>query len=273
MELSHCDRVILGPCRIVAMFLTQKLTSAERSGHNYISAFREFMDKDAGAARAMENSGYPADAGIGAEVNPILRPLHSLGTRLALKTDVYRVAGCTGDLGGDKANPLDTSKPFFGLTDPMTKFFDNAELFCTSTDPNLRTPCCGSADCVPLRCKKLRGVHPLPRCSVTADTCVKLTEWLHVPQGGPMDTSGNDAPCADVGRGASAVDGAYASQEKKAVPDAFDHAGSYWATPSGTKRRAVTSVNCTPRTASSRRSACTRAGTSAARCEASPSRT
>lgn len=53
MELSHCDRVILGPCRIVAMFLTQKLTSAERSGHNYISAFREFMDKDAGAARAM----------------------------------------------------------------------------------------------------------------------------------------------------------------------------------------------------------------------------
>ena len=53
MELSHCDRVILGPCRIVAMFLTQKLTSAERSGHNYISAFREFMDKDAGATRSM----------------------------------------------------------------------------------------------------------------------------------------------------------------------------------------------------------------------------
>ena len=34
----------------------------------------------------------PADAGTGAEVNPILRPLRTLGTRLALKTDVYRVA-------------------------------------------------------------------------------------------------------------------------------------------------------------------------------------
>ena len=34
----------------------------------------------------------PADAGTGAEVNPIVRPLRTLGTRLALKTDVYRVA-------------------------------------------------------------------------------------------------------------------------------------------------------------------------------------
>ena len=57
-----------------------------------LDATRDFMQKAAQHVNKALLLDVPADAGIGAEVNPILRPLRTLGTRLALKTDVYRVA-------------------------------------------------------------------------------------------------------------------------------------------------------------------------------------
>ena len=57
-----------------------------------LDAARDFMQKAAQHVSKALILDVPADAGIGAEVNPVLRPLRTLGTRLALKTDVYRVA-------------------------------------------------------------------------------------------------------------------------------------------------------------------------------------
>ena len=107
-------------------------------------------------------------------------------------------------------DPNDASQdvPVFTATTSMSQYFDNAAEYCASS--NLRTKCCGSADCTPLRCKNLTGVHPLPRCSVTAPRCALLTAWERVPDTGPVDTSGSAEPCTDVGRGAVALDGAYA---------------------------------------------------------------
>ena len=56
-----------------------------------LDATRDFMQKASAHVKKALALDVPADAGTGAEVNPILRPLRTLGTRLALKTDVYRV--------------------------------------------------------------------------------------------------------------------------------------------------------------------------------------
>ena len=81
--------------------------------------------------------------------------------------DVYHATGCTGKLGGDKRNPL-RDTPFFDTSAPITRFFGDAHAWCRLTDPVHRTGCCGSPDCTPLRCKKLTGSLPLPRCRVTS---------------------------------------------------------------------------------------------------------
>ena len=57
-----------------------------------LDATRDFMQKASAHVKKALALDVPADAGTGAEVNPIVRPLRTLGTRLALKTDVYRVA-------------------------------------------------------------------------------------------------------------------------------------------------------------------------------------
>ena len=51
--LKHLDRVIIGPCRIVCLYLTQKLTGLEKAQHTYDAAFREFMSGDDNAARLL----------------------------------------------------------------------------------------------------------------------------------------------------------------------------------------------------------------------------
>ena len=51
--LKHLDRVIIGPCRIVCLYLTQKLTGMEKAQHTYDAAFREFMSGDDNAARLL----------------------------------------------------------------------------------------------------------------------------------------------------------------------------------------------------------------------------
>ena len=100
--------------------------------------------------------------------------------------------------------PAKTVQPFFDLDAKMSRYFANASGLCTQE--SLRAQCCGSAGCIPERCKKLTGAPPLPRCSVTAETCNLMTEWVHVPQGGAISTAGNNETiCADIGRGASGV--------------------------------------------------------------------
>ena len=41
LRLAHGDRVVLGPCRLVSLFLTQPLTAAERRSWTYAMAFGE----------------------------------------------------------------------------------------------------------------------------------------------------------------------------------------------------------------------------------------
>ena len=118
--------------------------------------------------------------------------------------DVLHATGCNST-----AESLSASS-FTGSDLKMTDIFDIAHDICTSPEEINRIKCCGTKDCVPVRCKKLTGVLPLPRCSVTAPRCALLTAWERVPDTGPVDTSGSAAPCTDVGRGAVALDGAYA---------------------------------------------------------------
>jgi hypothetical protein len=53
MRLKHLDRVILGPCRVIAVFLERKLTPSEKASLTYQAAFREFMTGDDDASRLM----------------------------------------------------------------------------------------------------------------------------------------------------------------------------------------------------------------------------
>ena len=55
-----------------------------------LDASRELVAKAAAHVGKAEGLNIPADAGTGAAVNPISRPLRMLGTRLALKLDVFR---------------------------------------------------------------------------------------------------------------------------------------------------------------------------------------
>mmetsp|Transcript_28815 Transcript_28815/g.48695 ORF Transcript_28815/g.48695 Transcript_28815/m.48695 type:complete len:167 (-) Transcript_28815:248-748(-) len=47
------DRVILGPCRVIAVYLERKLTPSEKASLTYQSAFREFMSGGDDASRLM----------------------------------------------------------------------------------------------------------------------------------------------------------------------------------------------------------------------------
>lgn len=41
LRLAHGDRVVLGPCRLVSLFLTHPLTAAEKHSLTYAMAFGE----------------------------------------------------------------------------------------------------------------------------------------------------------------------------------------------------------------------------------------
>ncbi len=97
-------------------------------------------------------------------------------------------------------------KPVFDLDAKMTQYFENAARFCT--DSVLRKKCCGSDDCVPKRCKTLKGVRPLRRCSVTAESCTLMTEWRKVVALGAIDTArddNNDCSNVNIGTGAASL--------------------------------------------------------------------
>lgn len=104
-------------------------------------------------------------------------------------------------------DPRDKSSfvPVFTASTPMSVYYDNAASHCTSLD--LRTQCCGSPGCTPARCKKLTATLPLPRCSVTAESCVLLTEWRKVVALGAIDTARDNTKCSavNIGQGASSL--------------------------------------------------------------------
>ena len=52
-KLKHMDRVILGPCRVIVVYLERKLTPSEKASLTYQSAFREFMSGGDDASRLM----------------------------------------------------------------------------------------------------------------------------------------------------------------------------------------------------------------------------
>jgi hypothetical protein len=51
--LEHMDRLIIGPCRVVCLYLTEKLTPMQKAQYTYDSAFREFMSGNDNAARLL----------------------------------------------------------------------------------------------------------------------------------------------------------------------------------------------------------------------------
>jgi len=51
--LKHLDRVIIGPCRVVCLFLEEKISAGDRAAQRYDVAFRELMSGDDSAERLL----------------------------------------------------------------------------------------------------------------------------------------------------------------------------------------------------------------------------